>query len=228
MPRLRLRNSSSASKAASSDVGHPVTSSTQPCRMRRMTAERSSASSAPSHEPALGPRADRPARRDPPQQLAALLERLQRGPQRRLDALPCASIVRRASRVGSGARWPRTELPPADAVEDGCPIRGRRPGRHRRAAEDDRERARRHAGHERVVGVLHDHVAAGCGRRRAPGRAVVERAGQHHGDGRGAPGPRERAEHRVGRGPHAVLLRAGARARSRSARTSRCRSAGAT
>jgi hypothetical protein len=71
----------------------------------------------------------------------------------------------------------------------------------------DGQRARRHPRDEGVVGVLDDHAAAGLGDRERARRAVVQGAGQHDRHRGGAPGAGQGAEHRVGGGADAVLLR---------------------
>ena len=88
-----------------------------------------------------------------------------------------------------------------DHAGEGGPIRGHG-GRHRL------QRRLRHAGHERVLRVLHEHRAAGP-RPPPPRRPVGQRTRQDDRDAVGAEGRGGRAEEGVDRGPDAVLPRPG-------------------
>ena len=70
-----------------------------------------------------------------------------------------------------------------------------------------RDGAARHAGRERLVGILRDRHAAAFTDRGNPRRAVVERPRQNHADHTRAVDTCGRSEERIDGGPHAVLGR---------------------
>ena len=75
-------------------------------------------------------------------------------------------------------------------------------------------------GDQRVLGVLHEHAAAGWRDRQRPGAAVVERAGEHDRDG---VLPTRASERNIGSAAGRTPFSFGPRSSSRPpSRTSRC------